>query len=790
MTNLVCTTARRRADAEAAGVNGIDSVEVVTADQRRLELHFLMPLPGQLGGPASPILGVENVRIDGGTRVLGVAVTAVAANADVLIVDVDRAGDFSTYTVRIVAAAGSDAPPTGFDPLLSSSAFSFKAGCPNAFDCEDPEPAGAPRQPSPVIDYLARDFESFNRLLSDRAALVNPGWTDRNPADPGVALLELLADLGDRLSYEHDSIATEAYLGTARSRISLRRHVRMLDDSIDDGANATAWIAIELPPGSALNGTTLPAGTVVLSGPRGGPATIQPDAVEAELRAGAIAFETADALGLAAVRNRLRIHTYSDTDCVLMTGATSATLVRPVGLVLGPGDRLLLEEERSPLTGLAADADPAKRHVVTVTQARGTVDPVANTPIIEVAWDRSEALPFDLIVSARVTEGGPPEEVAVARGNLVRAVHGMTGVLEDRLTVPAEPVAGGDVAPRPYRPRLDITDLAMTAGDDEKLIADIALDDGDGEFAWTPARDLFGTSGDDQRFVVEFEHGHQPHLRFGDNRFGRQPAAGTEFRVRVRRGTGPGGNVGTDALARIVTSQTGALSRVRNPMPATGGRAPEERATILTRAPVAFRTQQRAVTAAEWVEIAERDDRVQRAAATMRWTGSWWTAFVAIDRVGGGSIFVDPQFTVELGDRLDRFRMTGIDVELRDPHFVPLDVELLLHLEAGYFRRDVARAARFALAPGPHADGSVGLFHPDRFTFGQPLYLSQVHAELARIPGIRCADIVACHPMGIAATDELASGVVRVGAGEVIRLDDDRNRPEDGRLRIEVEGGL
>jgi hypothetical protein len=82
------------------------------------------------------------------------------------------------------------------------------------------------------------------------------------------------------------------------------------------------------------------------------------------------------------------------------------------------------------------------------------------------------------------------------------------------------------------------------------------------------------------------------------------------------------------------------------------------------------------------------------------------------------------------------------------------------------------------------------MFHHDRLTFGQALHLSQVHAAVDAAGGARCATIVACHPLGRAPGDELASGAVAVGSGEVLRLDDDPDRPEHGRLRVDARGGV
>ncbi|HET9442221.1 MAG TPA: hypothetical protein VFO65_02790, partial [Acidimicrobiales bacterium] len=377
MTSVLrCDDTRRRDAAVAAALNGIDFVEVATPDQRTLRVEFLLPLPGEPGGPAGPVLTTDHLRIEGGVRVLGVRVQSVAAAGRRLTVVVDRAGDFSPYTIRVVTDPGSDIPPAGFDPALSWRELSFKAGCDTPFDCQPPPAPGSPRPPSPVIDYLARDFESFNRLLADRLSLVTPGWADRSPADAHVALVELLADLGDRLAYEQDAAATEAYLGTARSRVSLRRHARLLDYAVDDGANATTWVHVDVTPNGTLDGQVLPAGSLVLTGAGGGPAGVPAAELAAELRAGAIVFETTAPISLSRQQNRIRIHTWSDTDCVLGEGATSVDLVRPPGLALAAGDLLVLEEERSPATGSPADADRSRRHLVRLAGVRAHVDPV------------------------------------------------------------------------------------------------------------------------------------------------------------------------------------------------------------------------------------------------------------------------------------------------------------------------------------------------------------------------------------------------------------------------------
>ncbi len=47
--------------------------------------------------------------------------------------------------------------------------------------------------------------------------------------------------------------------------------------------------------------------------------------------------------------------------------------------------------------------------------------------------------------------------------------------------------------------------------------------------------------------------------------------------------------------------------------------------------------QERAVTEEDYTTVLKRHPEVQKAVAIFRWTGSWYTVFVTIDRLGGKS---------------------------------------------------------------------------------------------------------------------------------------------------------
>ena len=62
-------------------------------------------------------------------------------------------------------------------------------------------------------------------------------------------LVEALAYTADQLSYQQDAVATEAYLGTARRRVSIRRHARLMDYfARSEGATPGPGCRSKFPP--------------------------------------------------------------------------------------------------------------------------------------------------------------------------------------------------------------------------------------------------------------------------------------------------------------------------------------------------------------------------------------------------------------------------------------------------------------------------------------------------------------------------------------------------------------
>ena len=206
--------------------------------------------------------------------------------------------------------------------------------------------------------------------MLDRLALLAPDWPERNPADLGIALVELLAYVGDYLSYQQDAVATEAYLGTARRRVSVRRHARLVDYAMHDGCNARAWVQVDVAGvRSALE--TGPA-----AHRRGAPPACRrprpcPGSAEHEraLRERPEVFETDARASISApAHNELPFYAWGDARVLSARRRDARDAARPRSPTSTRATCSCSSSTLGPRTGAPSDADPSHRHAVRLTR--------------------------------------------------------------------------------------------------------------------------------------------------------------------------------------------------------------------------------------------------------------------------------------------------------------------------------------------------------------------------------------------------------------------------------------
>ena len=831
-------------DPRLTPTNGIDFLEVDPADESRLVIQFIFdvnidgdPLASAVGGTLSQNL----FQVVGGERITLIEVASIArAGSNRVAVIVNPIGDFSTYTLEIgtppppgPAGAPPDplVVPAGFDPTLCAVDFVFHVECAKQFDCKPVLVCPAPQVPPPNIDYLARDYPAFVQVMLDRMSLLAPRWTERNPADLGIAIVEALAYVADQLSYRHDVIETEAYIGTARLRTSIKRHARLVDYQINDGNNARAWIKLELagdlpqgvPPGTRL--------CTLFDGAQ--PPVLPRDAAtySAAIAAGAQFFEVmADRFAqadpplpfprpLSAANNEMPLYNWSARQSCLDAGATAATLAG--NYLLNRGDVLILAEALGPSTGDAADADPKKRCVVRlVRDGEPGIDPLTQQAITRIVWHPDDALAFPLCLSSITDLDHGSQDVvgvSVAYGNVILVDHGRT--LGDPLepmpeTLPMVPANGryrpslaeqpvtiaaangfvADIPGDPTRPiQSAISAAVWTTAETEPVVTLTSTSPGSGGVqGWTSVADLLDAAVGAERFVfeTEVENDETSYLRFGDGVNGQNVTPGMQFAAQYRIGNGAAGNVpaGTIALIDRTFAGAGFITSLSNPLPAFGGRDPETVEHVRQNAPVAFRTQERAVTPQDYVARALQFPGVARAAASFRWTGSWNTVFLTVERSAGEA--VDASFKTNLEDYLDTYRMAGYDLEVEDAVRVPLRIAMQVCVASGYVAVDVEEVLLGIFTSALKPDGTPGVFNPLLFLMGEPFYLSPLYAAAQAVDGVVSVTISRFEREQAPDGQGLLNGVLVPGPTELFELANDPNFPERGLFELSVDGGL
>ena len=850
--------ARARKMSESTAATDPNGIKLVMAkvnaatDTATLDVYFYNP--NFLDAIDNSITPAKNIfSISGGSRIRGgnaigqaqvTSVTKPFAARPILRLTVTPIGDYSTYTLSIVASSV-EGPPTVitdvlFDPLFADIRFKFRPGCFNNNCAPEWEPALEPFD-EPVIDYMAKDYGSFRDTMIAAMSVRVPEWQPTSEADLDMVLAELFSVAADELSDYQDRVMNEAYLARLRKRVSLARHARLMDYHVHQGNQASTWLALEIEHDGV------------------GPKTFKltPDiAARDELKVWAgnskvsttgaktetdssVVFLMRDETQIHQYLNNIVLYTWEDTITTLKAGATRADLVLYNDLYLdnlsaavvplgepdvkavaqkireGVFTRLLIQEHLNPQTGKPAGVNPEKRQILNLIPESAVAmnDPVTNTWFLRVHWKKTDALKYDYCFTVDCpadnpgTAIGEVRNVSLFHGNLVEIFHGRreTNIYKDEgelldFSDPDKPLqfhyertrwgaicrlpeialaysqtdAGGEVPPLST---LNVT-VDSTADDLWDEVPNFIHSDDSAE------------GGD--HYVVETDENRHSLVRFGNGINGRELPDGAVVTATYQYGMPLDGNVGRDRIVNFDASTIpNALLDLRqcwNPFDVTSGRDREPAYEIVRRVPEAYRYNQlRAVTLADYVARAEKIDGVSRAAARYAWTGSWRTVRVTIDPEGTNELTY--QLWKKVADDLNAIRLIGEDLEIRPPAFVPLDIKVVLCTSPGVWWEDVKFVLEQEFSAGWTPDGRRGFFHPDLWTFGQPLHASEIVGRALQVTGVEHAVPKGLPPISVSikrwnSPSAPTESLTNLNYNEIILVMNDPDHQEKGSIRF------
>jgi|GEM_PF-2528805 hypothetical protein len=758
----------------------------------------------------------------------------------ILEINVPEPGGFELYELTLHFEQ--------LDRFFNSSIFSFKQACPTGLDCGKETECPIEGKKDVNVDYLARDFWSYRSALIDFASQYYPEWEEKIEADQAMMILEVMAALGDEFAYTQDRYALEAYLSTATQTQNVINHAKLVDYEVGRGQSAVTTLivgATGLPQytrirddSSSVEPDTVYAlkesiGAIPFQlieknwlHPRWNQAQVHmPDAGEPCLEIGA-------------TEAYLKLSPPVDSELppdVAFSSAENFWL----------GRRMILR------SGVGIPDEPKRSWMVVITEVEPYEDPLILDPdtglptvLTRVAWSKEHALPFQMPYSSAYAYLNCVDAIA---GETVKEYFriGSTQTITEKYTSslndfelaqladlpPAVERLGACVESRGLilryglvdsisegiawsaaqqgqisEPLISITEVEPDASNPERL----QYQPFPGSLNWQYVNSVLNAHSESAIYTVE--HGYWGEVkryqkpsgdvvhydyvsnegfsvRFGDGTFGRLPNEGAILQVTYLTAPGTNANLSSDTITLLASPTDNSISLdyaewVTNPFSINSATEAESIESIKDNAPEAYQhLPLRAVKLEDYQEILERDERVQQSRASSRWTGSWTTDFISVDPMD--TTFMSQELRNGIKDTLDCIRQAGRSVCHKAAIYLPIDLKVEVCTKSDFQNAKVIRSIQSALTDRNNVNA---FFHPNNFSFGDPLIRSKLEAAIQSVDGVKGIENIQIRKKGESSFKNFDASL-HVAAHEIIQITNNPEHPETGHVSINAHGG-
>jgi hypothetical protein len=616
-----------------------------------------------------------------------------------------------------------------------------------------------PLQAPNLDDRQFADIVAQAKTLIPRYA---PEWTNFNDSDPGITLVQLFAWMTDILIYRLNQVPDLNYV----------KFLQLLGIELSPAQPAKVQLTFTLAR-SDIQSVIVPLGTQVAAAAGGG----QP-----------IVFETDEAL-IAIGSQLAAVQSYDGLGYLNATSKnnTANQWFYPFGQNPQPGSALVLgfsaqatfpSDQINLAVSLFDDALTPP-----VTECGGSLPPPAM--IAWEYWDGREWVPLSLdsdgtrafSQNGHILFAGPGSFIQAAplgkvteslywiRARLVTASYEMaprvSAILTNTisatqaLTITDEVLGGSDGTPsqtfQVANTPIVVLDTPVPVTNSDGTHATVTslrleVDEGQGFMGWQQVDDFFASRPDDPHFVLNRNTGQ---VLFGDGEHGRIPGANlaspTDNIVarKYRFGGGSQGNIGAQTITQLQTFVV-SVSSVTNYQPATGGTDEESVANAKLRAPLALKSNNRAVTSEDFEYMATQAPgaNVIRAKALPLFHPNFPTGPIP----GVVTVIVVPnsdapnptpnQTTLRaVCQYLDAHRLLTSEVYVVGPTYRKIKVQTSLIVQPGSDLATVKNAVTAALMKffSPLAGGTNETGWP----FGGEIFFSDVYRVIIQTPGVQ-----------------------------------------------------
>lgn len=273
---------------------------------------------------------------------------------------------------------------------------------------------------------------------------------------------------------------------------------------------------------------------------------------------------------------------------------------------------------------------------------------------------------------------------------------------------------------------------------------------------WTLRESLAFSQQGRKDFFIEIDELDRAFVILGDGEFGAVPPAGTEIKATYRVGGGSDGNVSAKSIETIVDSPDLVLlppQKITNTLPATGGADRETIEYAVKHAPGVFRSQKRAVTAGDYIDLARDFKGVGKVRAEK---GNWNNVFLYVAPQGGGK--VSDVLKKNLLAYFEDKRTVTTVVEIKDVDYVKIYVTAKVGMQSYYSWEDIEEKVR-------KAGGNLLDF--DNVDFGHTLYLSKFYEAIEAVEGVEYVTITEFRGENTESEEHWKTGKIQLNENEI-----------------------
>lgn len=335
-------------------------------------------------------------------------------------------------------------------------------------------------------------------------------------------------------------------------------------------------------------------------------------------------------------------------------------------------------------------------------------------------------------------------------GNVVRASHGET--------VKAEVLGDGDPASRFQQFQLKRSPVTFVpqsgAPNGVANTLEVRVDG----VLWKETRTLLGASDQERVYVTRFADDGTMTVQFGGEPGSRVPRGRGNVSGKYRHGLGPDGNVKSGSITTLLDRPAG-LKSVSNPLPATGGSAPEPLEMARQNAPNTVRSFGRIISRRDYEDAARELAVVAKARASLRWNGIEQEVLLTV--AGEAGEVPGPDLLRVILDDLNarRDRNQRLVVSPHEPVAVLIDGRV--QIDAAYLPDNVIAALTARL---------LRLFDFNNRDLGQPAFRSDVFRACHEVAGVVAVDFDQFRPRDAIGSADAPSDVLIAEPNQILQL--------------------